>query len=407
MSLQPWLPAQADPQVIVNENFVALAHIAVYGKDATRTAGLTWGYLGGRWAGFAVVAGTVPLTASAINYVVVERATGILSVSISATRWNDATNYARVYKLTTGTATVTATEDWRAGTGGVHGVGSAGGGPILVFDTMPADPPMYTLFLVKGGSDTVAPVVTAFTATSNVASPVPITAFTATDNVGVTGYWVGESGSIPALTAAGWSSTPQTSYSTAATGSITLYARARDAAGNISNAATQAVTVLAGTAPAPVEIEWPYNSAVHTAKYSVQGGAPTTSVALVYTPSDSRKLSKVQIPMRREIDAAYPGTGVVTLEVRSGSVAGTLLGSANVTFSDGAVSVRSFDFSSSIALSAGVTYFFVLKLTGITGGQALYRVTARPSTGTIWANGAGSWASYNSQSPLRLEFAAP
>lgn len=126
--LQQWEPAQADPQVIVNENFEALEHMAVYGKDATSTAGLTWGYLGGRWAGHAVVAGTVALAASATNYVVVARATGVLSVSGSSTNWNNTAAYARVYKLSTGVATVTTVEDWRAGGYGVHGQGESSGG---------------------------------------------------------------------------------------------------------------------------------------------------------------------------------------------------------------------------------------------------------------------------------------
>jgi len=128
MNLQPWLPAQDSPEVPVNENFDALSHMAVYAKDATTTVGLTWGYLGGRWAGFEVVAGTLALTASATNYVVVARATGVVSVATATASWDNTTAYARVYKLTTGPAAVTAVEDWRAGTGGVHGVGSPTGG---------------------------------------------------------------------------------------------------------------------------------------------------------------------------------------------------------------------------------------------------------------------------------------
>lgn len=126
--LQQWEQAQADPQVVVNENFEALEHMAVYGKDATTTAGLTWGYLGGRWDGHAVVAGTVTLAASSTLYVVVARDTGVLTASSSATNWSNTADYARVYKLTTGPATVTAIEDWRAGGSGVHGQGAGSGG---------------------------------------------------------------------------------------------------------------------------------------------------------------------------------------------------------------------------------------------------------------------------------------
>lgn len=111
----------ASPEVPVNENFDALAHMAVYAKRAQATSGLTWAYYGGRWAGFSVSDGTLSLSANSTNYVVVNRSTGAVSVSTSSTNWNNTTSYARVYKLTTGASTVTATEDHRAGLGGVHG----------------------------------------------------------------------------------------------------------------------------------------------------------------------------------------------------------------------------------------------------------------------------------------------
>ena len=281
--------------------------------------------------------------------------------------------------------------------------GSAQPGEIMVFDTMPLDPPLYTLFLVRGGEETNLPVVASFVATSGVASPVPITSFTATDDVGVTGYWIGESGGIPSLTDPKWSETPQTSYITESTGSLMLYARVRDAAGNISNAATQTITIPSGIMP--VEIEWPYDQAVHTSLFSVQANSPTSSVALVYTPTTSRKLSEVEIPMRREIDGAYPGTANVTLEVRSDSPTGLLLGSTDtVPFSDGTVSTRTFTFATGVVLQPDVAHFLVLKLTDVSGGQALYRLLTRLGSGTTWSNPTGSWASYNAQSPLRMEF---
>lgn len=126
--LQQWMPAQADPQVPVNENFQTLEHMAVYAKDPATTAGLTWGYLSGRWSGFVVAAGTLALTASATNYVVVQRSTGAISTSTANTHWNDVAAYARVYKLTTGATTVTAVEDWRVGGAGVFGQPAAGSG---------------------------------------------------------------------------------------------------------------------------------------------------------------------------------------------------------------------------------------------------------------------------------------
>lgn len=126
MSLQPWLPAQDSPEVPVNENFAALQHMAVYAKDPLTTTGLTWGYLGGRWGGIAVTQGTLTLAPSSTLYVTVNRATGVISVSSTEAVWNDLASNARAYKLTTGTATVLEHEDWRSGTGGVHGVAASG-----------------------------------------------------------------------------------------------------------------------------------------------------------------------------------------------------------------------------------------------------------------------------------------
>lgn len=118
-------PPQAFAEVVVNEALETLEHQAVYGKNHATTTGLTWGYHGGRWSGFAVAAGTVALTGSQPNYLVVDRSTGAVSVSTSNTNWNSAGTYARLYKIVTGAAAVTSVEDHRAGSGGVHGSSSA------------------------------------------------------------------------------------------------------------------------------------------------------------------------------------------------------------------------------------------------------------------------------------------
>lgn len=123
--LQPWLPAQDSPEVVVNENFEALSHLATYAKDPTTTTGLTWGYAGGRWGGHLIAPGTLALPANQTLYITVERSTGAISASAAATAWNNTAINARVYKVTTGAATVTAAEDHRAGDGGVHGIGAA------------------------------------------------------------------------------------------------------------------------------------------------------------------------------------------------------------------------------------------------------------------------------------------
>ena len=112
---------QANAEVAINENMVLLSFLTVYGKKVSTSSGLTWGYYGGRWGGFAITAATLTLTNTATNYIVVALATGVISVSTTNTNWNDAANYARVYLVTVAGGVVTATEDHRAGPRGVHG----------------------------------------------------------------------------------------------------------------------------------------------------------------------------------------------------------------------------------------------------------------------------------------------
>jgi hypothetical protein len=100
--------------------------------------------------------------------------------------------------------------------------------------------------------DKTPPKVTAFTipATST-GMTVPITTFTATDNVKVTGYLVTANSFKPSSTAAGWSATRQTAYTfiTKSMGSRTLYAWAKDAAGNVSASKSATVFISAVRLP--------------------------------------------------------------------------------------------------------------------------------------------------------------
>lgn len=113
--------ASASPEVSMNENWETIDFASVYGKRQPVTTGLTWGYYGGRWGGFAVTQGTLSLTNTTNNYVVVLRSSGAISTSTTTTNWDNTTLYARVYKLTTAGSLVTVVEDHRAGLYGVHG----------------------------------------------------------------------------------------------------------------------------------------------------------------------------------------------------------------------------------------------------------------------------------------------
>jgi hypothetical protein len=99
--------------------------------------------------------------------------------------------------------------------------------------------------------DNAAPTVTAFTADSPVNHYyTSITAVTASDGPtgsGVTGYLVKDTQMAPDLTTMGWAARPPGTYTFSESGTKTLYAWARDAAGNISQPKT--VTVVVDTTP--------------------------------------------------------------------------------------------------------------------------------------------------------------
>ena len=71
-------------------------------------------------------------------------------------------------------------------------------------------------------------------------------------NVEVTGYLVSESSAAPLAGDGGWSATAPSSYSFASEGSKTLYAWAKDAAGNVSASRSAAVTVTLPDTESPV-----------------------------------------------------------------------------------------------------------------------------------------------------------
>lgn len=90
--------------------------------------------------------------------------------------------------------------------------------------------------------DANAPTITSFSvpATSDTLT-VSITSFTATDDVGVTGYMVTDSATAPNAGDTGWSGEPPATYTCPTADIHTLYAWARDAAGNVSESSSARV----------------------------------------------------------------------------------------------------------------------------------------------------------------------
>lgn len=147
------------------------------------------------------------------------------------------------------------------------------------------------VFNTSPSADTTRPTVTAFTVPATATTlTVPITALTATDNIGVTGYLVNESSSAPLATASGWSATAPTSYTFATAGSKTLYAWAKDAAGNVSVSKSASVTItLSTTGPEPAG--W-YAGDMHVHRSC--GGSPV-STSSIYNMMGTNNLAAVSL----------------------------------------------------------------------------------------------------------------
>jgi hypothetical protein len=115
----------ANNEVRVNETFDAASPGTLFGRRASTTTGLTWGYYGGRLGGTAIASGTVTLV-NGTNRVVALRSTGVVSASTTTTNWNNTAEYMRLHTVVAASSQVSSYEDHRLGVGGVFSAGSLG-----------------------------------------------------------------------------------------------------------------------------------------------------------------------------------------------------------------------------------------------------------------------------------------
>lgn len=164
-------PSTANNELRVNETFDAHSPASIYGRQASTTTGLTWGYYGGRIGGTSVANGTVTLTNAATNYVVALRSTGAVSVATTTTNWNNTADYARLYQIVTAASLVTSYQDHRLGLGGVFSVR----GPAKRVNSQSAAYPIVAAdqetFILHPSADTTART---FTIPANASVPFPI-----------------------------------------------------------------------------------------------------------------------------------------------------------------------------------------------------------------------------------------
>ena len=99
----------------------------------------------------------------------------------------------------------------------------------------------------SSGSDKTAPTIISFSIPSTSTSlTVSITTLTASDNIGVTGYLINQNSAKPSASVKGWTASPPSKHTFIVAGAHTLYAWAKDAAGNVSASRSASVTVSSG-----------------------------------------------------------------------------------------------------------------------------------------------------------------
>jgi len=139
-NLDQLVQSQASKEVTANALWDAMSQAATYGRRASTTSGLTWGFYGGNvvvssGAYVAVANGTLTLTASATNYIVALKADGVVSFATVSTNWDNVTDYWRLYRVVTGTATITSyTDDRQSSFLAVSGNGNGAAAVVIVPD---------------------------------------------------------------------------------------------------------------------------------------------------------------------------------------------------------------------------------------------------------------------------------
>ena len=135
-------------------------------------------------------------------------------------------------------------------------------------------------------ADTVAPVITDFTTpASSTTRTVSVSSLTATDAVGVTGYLLSESDIPPRATDNGWSEAAPPEYLSSTWGNKTIYAYAKDAAGNIAVARSASVyigftpgadgVIVSAGVDAPIKAEPLLADAYKSLKFAMKLEIPT------------------------------------------------------------------------------------------------------------------------------------
>jgi len=140
---------------------------------------------------------------------------------------------------TAATVTVSETDPthWKVDLTGI----AAGANTVVMTATLNNNDTPLSAVVIR---DNTAPVVDTFTLpTLNNALTLPVSALVASDANGIAAYSVTESATAPAADATGWAATATTSFTFTTDGLKTLYAYAKDNAGNISAGKSATATI--------------------------------------------------------------------------------------------------------------------------------------------------------------------
>lgn len=156
--------AQAQKETTANELFDAASPAMLYGRRASTSGGLVWGYYGGAviigGTPTSIANGTITLTASATNYLQADPATG--AVSKNTTGFT--AGMTPLYSVVAGASTVTSYTDFRVGGGG------GGGGAVASVNGQTGE---VALTAADVGADASGAALAAVSAHVAVADPHP------------------------------------------------------------------------------------------------------------------------------------------------------------------------------------------------------------------------------------------
>ena len=257
-------------------------------------------------------------------------------------------------------------------------------------------------FTVTAPGDTTAPVVGTFTLPTTATSlTVPVSALSATDNLAVTGYLITTSATVPSAGAVGWSATVPTSATAAAAGSVTFYAWAKDAAGNVSAGKSASVTITLPDGTAPVvdtftlpatatSLTVPVSALSATDNLAVTGYLITTSATV---PSAGDAGWSASVPTSATAAAAGSVTFYAWAKDAAGNVSNPMSATVIITLDTAAPTVDTFTLpATATSISVPVSAFTAHDNVAVTGYLVTSNNTIPAASATGWSASASNFA---------------